>query len=139
MTQQTTPRSLAWVSFLFPVALISLDQLSKLVMRMFFPESVVCNAAGPWGISLAPSFLIIFSLVILMCLAIGQWRQKLVERGFVWLFAGGISNLIDRIFLGCVTDFIHIFSFPVFNLADIYLTLGVVFLVLFLWSGERNK
>jgi lipoprotein signal peptidase len=38
--------------------------------------------------------------------------------------SGAISNIIDRLYFGCVTDFIDLRFWPVFNLADIYITIG---------------
>lgn len=47
------------------------------------------------------------------------------------LMAGAFGNLIDRIRLGYVIDFISIGSFPVFNLADSFITVSIFLLVLF--------
>ena len=47
------------------------------------------------------------------------------------ILAGGFGNLIDRVVRGYVVDFINVFpslNFPIFNLADIYITLGWIFL-----------
>lgn len=45
------------------------------------------------------------------------------------LVAGSSGNLIDRFVRGSVTDFVHFPYWPAFNLADIYIVLGVIFLV----------
>lgn len=45
------------------------------------------------------------------------------------VLAGSFSNIIDRLRLGCVTDFIDLKFWPVFNLADIFIVLGTVFLL----------
>jgi len=50
---------------------------------------------------------------------------------------GAVGNLIDRIVHGYVTDFISIGSFPVFNVADASITVGVAILVLGMWLKDR--
>ena len=54
----------------------------------------------------------------------------------VLILSGGFGNLIDRVFFGYVIDFIHVFygiySFYVFNLADSFITLGVVIYLYYL-------
>jgi signal peptidase II len=53
--------------------------------------------------------------------------------------AGALGNLIDRLTLeGKVTDFISVWTFPVFNVADASITMGVVVLVLGVWWKERH-
>ena len=50
------------------------------------------------------------------------------------VIAGGIGNLIDRIYRGFVVDFIDInklFNFAIFNIADIYITIGILGLAIF--------
>ena len=136
MLRETTPQSLAWVSFLFSAALVILDQLSKFLMRTYFSENVICNTAGAWGIPLPVPLLIALSFGVLFLLVTWQLHERSISGSAVWLLAGGTGNLIDRMIQGCVTDFIRIFSFPVFNLADVYLTVGTLFLVLFIWRSE---
>lgn len=46
------------------------------------------------------------------------------------ILSGGSSNLIDRVFYGCVIDFIDLKFWPVFNLADIYITIGAIVLMI---------
>ncbi len=45
------------------------------------------------------------------------------------IFAGGFSNLLDRLIWGCVVDFIDLKIWPAFNLADAAITIGVVVLI----------
>ncbi len=53
--------------------------------------------------------------------------------------AGATGNLIDRLMLGKVTDFISVGGFPVFNIADASITLGVIILLLGVWLKERYE
>ncbi len=51
--------------------------------------------------------------------------------------AGAAGNLIDRLMFGKVTDFISVGTFPVFNIADSSITIGVLVLLLGVWIKER--
>lgn len=51
---------------------------------------------------------------------------------------GAIGNLIDRLTIGHVTDFISVGTFPVFNIADSSISVGCVVLLLGVWWQERN-
>lgn len=52
--------------------------------------------------------------------------------------AGAAGNLIDRLYRGYVTDFISVGRFPVFNVADSCITMGVVVLLIGMWIEERK-
>ena len=54
-------------------------------------------------------------------------------------FGGALGNLIDRLTIGWVTDYMSIWRFPVFNVADFCITMGVIVLLLGVWSQERSK
>lgn len=53
-------------------------------------------------------------------------------------FGGAVGNLIDRITEGYVTDFISVGMFPVFNIADASISIGVALLILAMWLKERQ-
>ena len=52
---------------------------------------------------------------------------------------GAVGNLIDRLMMGKVTDFISIWVFPVFNIADASISIGVAVLLLGVWLNEREE
>lgn len=52
---------------------------------------------------------------------------------------GALGNLIDRIIFGPVTDFISVLGFPVFNIADSSITIGVGLLIISLWLSEQEE
>jgi signal peptidase II len=51
---------------------------------------------------------------------------------------GAMGNLIDRLTRGYVTDFISVGTFPVFNVADSSISVGVAILILGMWIKERQ-
>jgi signal peptidase II len=54
-------------------------------------------------------------------------------------FGGALGNLTDRIARGQVTDFISVGKFPVFNVADACITIGVIILIVGVWWKERSE
>jgi signal peptidase II len=52
---------------------------------------------------------------------------------------GSLGNLLDRLTIGHVTDFISVGNFPVFNIADASITIGVGVMLLGLWLEERRE
>jgi signal peptidase II len=54
-------------------------------------------------------------------------------------FGGAIGNLIDRLTQGYVTDFVSLGTFPVFNVADASISIGVAILILGTWYKERQQ
>ena len=70
------------------------------------------------------SALIIFCIVFIIKEA--REGQRVIPALFTFVAAGGISNMIDRLTLGYVTDMISCGSFAVFNVADIGVTCGCV-------------
>jgi signal peptidase II len=55
------------------------------------------------------------------------------------LLGGAIGNLIDRFRQGYVTDFISVGKFPVLNIADASISVGVAILFIGMWLQERQK
>ena len=90
------------------------------------------------------ALLSVFSAVmILACLGFllfGKQRGKLLQCALTMVCAGGVGNLIDRIRLGYVTDYIEplFVDFAVFNFADILVTVGAFLLVLWLVLDSRK-
>lgn len=68
------------------------------------------------------------------------WSQnrtsKVEEWAAVFIISGAIGNLIDRVWFGQVTDFLSFWSFPIFNIADSLITVGVLLMI---WSEMFGK
>jgi signal peptidase II len=52
---------------------------------------------------------------------------------------GAVGNLIDRLTIGYVVDFVSVGQFPVFNVADSSITVGVAILLVGMWLQERQE
>ena len=85
------------------------------------------------------TFLIIgITLVLLWLMFISKGFEKL---GFAFVIGGSLGNITDRIFYSSVPDFIDLnykgFHWFVFNVADIFITIGIVILIFF--EFKKNK
>jgi signal peptidase II len=80
----------------------------------------------------APVLLVVGALAIaaLATVALRRRRLDLTTGALFLLLAGALGNYSDRLFRGYVVDFIHLPFWPVFNAADVYLTVGLGLLVL---------
>ena len=117
------------VTFCVVVALVVLfDQLSKYLM---FSNGTV--------------WLIVFSIIFLAALfVLNHFIKKpnlLYYISFSMIFGGAIGNLYDRIAFGYVRDFIKLdfMNFPIFNIADSFLCVGVVLFCIFLIFVEARS
>jgi signal peptidase II len=90
---------------------------------------------------------VIAGLVFLLLAGVAWYYFRLPAGGRFWamriplifIFAGGIANLIDRIYLGYVVDMLEFLfiDFAIFNLADVFITTGVFALFpVVIWLGK---
>ena len=150
------------VRLAFAALLVMLDQASKLaVLRLLEPYQTIpllpgfnltlafnrgasfsfLADAGGWqrwlfsGISLAAS------VIIVILLRRTPPADRLNGLGLSLVLSGAVGNLIDRLWLGHVVDFLDVYyrswHFPAFNIADSAISIGAALLVLGMWRQER--
>jgi signal peptidase II len=81
---------------------------------------------------------IIVSLAILYYFPQVSKQDRYLRLALGLQLGGAVGNLIDRLTQGYVTDFISVGSFPVFNVADSSITLGVAVLIIGMWIKEKK-
>lgn len=139
-------------TLLYLLFFIAIDQLSKYIIRTsggFY----TCNKGVAFGINInlfLLSFLLFILLFIMLFFLIRRndlkstvsnldknsvqvenYQAQLIKIfPLILILSGGISNLFDRLYFGCVIDFINLKFWPVFNLADIYITIGSIIIML---------
>lgn len=112
-----------------------------------FQFTLVHNTGGAWGVFSGSTLALgVFSLIISVVVAIVAIRYAkrsnwLLTLGGALVVAGGIGNAIDRFIQGYVVDFIELsfIDFPVFNIADIGVTCGVILIfvaAIFFWRVD---
>lgn len=101
--------------------------------RLFTPAF---NTGVGWSIPVPMPFVIGISSLICVGLVLMLHRLRIHRRWWVLLLAWALGNLIDRVNLGWVRDFIDFHYRPIFNLADVFVTIGVVLVV---WDEVFRK
>lgn len=132
------------------LAIVHLKDTSGIVLLPGIMElQYLENRGAAFGILQNQQWL--FILLFLVFLAVMGWtlhRLPPVRRFFplrltiLIILAGGIGNLIDRVFRGYVVDFFYfsLIDFPIFNVADIYVTVSVaVLFLLFLFYYQEEE
>ena len=147
---------------LFPIAasIVALDQWTKLLIRntlafgeiwapwvWLTPYARVVhwhNTGVAFGMFQNNNFLFAI-LVSIIALVIIIYYPQLTEGDWFLMIAlsmqlgGAVGNLIDRLTVGHVTDFISVGNFAVFNVADASVTVGVGIMILGLWVQENKQ
>ncbi len=146
---------------IYPViaaAVIALDQLTKYIVRSGMQPGDSIPVLGEWfrilyvrNTGTAFSMfegnkwitLVLTSILIVACLVFVIREARSGSRPLAilltFVIAGGVSNLIDRLTIGYVTDMISCGSFAVFNVADIAVTCGCALTILYLILEMRKE
>ena len=146
-----------WIS-LAAVALAALgaDQLTKAIVTNRLDLNDEVHIVGPFSIHHVTNSGIAFGLfasatgvVILLTGLAVAWmlyffarsgsRHPVLPVALGLVIGGSVSNLIDRVRLGHVTDFLDFTYWPAFNLADTFIVVGVAALLLALVASDRRS
>ena len=159
-------RIIVEIAFLSLFALlIALDQITKYhfsttmelgdrvaVFEDFFYFSYALNNGAAWsflsGVSWAQTFFKIITsiaLIVFICIYVYSVKKgyKWLKVSFIFIISGTVGNFIDRLFnSGCVIDFLSFvfgdYSFPIFNLADTFLVVGMIMFIINLLFIDEN-
>lgn len=160
MTKTLYKKKMVIIDIIVFTFLLLLDQVTKLLIKYyFFNENYILiqdvlgikfqkNTGGPWGILKEQSFLFVFvAAVILFCIIYvlikipDKKKYSALHVVLAGVSAGVCGNVADRLLHGYVIDFISIemISFPIFNFADIFVTVfSVVLIFLFVFKYKEN-
>ena len=136
------------------------DQISKIVISSYLllNESIVIiknffnitsnhNYGAAWGmLKNNTTILIIFSIIAIFIILryINCFKKNIRNNIAFSILLGGIAgNLADRVCLGYVRDFLDFkifgYDFPIFNLADTFIVIGVIMLIIAILKGEDKN
>lgn len=145
-----------WFSYIVGLLLLVIDQLVKSAVsnqialgtvKSFIPGVLsltnLRNDGAAWSILSGNQIffylITVVALVVLIYLLVTQRQHLLYQWGLTLMITGTLGNFIDRILLKYVVDMFQIdfFNFPIFNIADMCLTFGVIILFIAIIRDER--
>ena len=151
-----------WGIFTIATVIIALDQWTKWLVRTnipegqsWLPDSLLWlspyarivhwyNKGAAFGIFQEGS-MVFTVLAFIVSAAIIYYYPQVSKKDWPLRLAmsmqlgGAIGNLIDRLTIGHVTDFLSVGTFPVFNIADASISVGAAVLLLGVWLMERSE
>lgn len=152
-----------WPWFILSVVIILLDQASKYwamhALIPYQPEALIpminftlafntgaafsfLSGAGDWHRWLFTSFSTVMSIVLIVWIIRLPQKAHLQLIALSLILAGAVGNLVDRILLGYVVDFIDVYyahyHWPAFNLADSAICIGAFLLLLDMLIQDRR-
>jgi signal peptidase II len=138
------------------IAAIAADQLTKHIVASQLALDEQVKVIGPLSIHHVQNSGIAFGLfasatpvvIVLTAFAVGWMllffarsgsRHPVLPVALGLVIGGSVSNLVDRVRLGYVTDFLDLKFWPAFNLADSFIVVGVAILLLALVAADRRR
>ena len=121
---------------------------SVMIIKNFFNITYVRNTGAAFSIFSGNTFLVmVISFMIIMGIILyiskNKPGNKIEKISYSLILGGAIGNFIDRIIYGYVRDFIEIdifgWDYPIFNLADVFVVVGVILLVIATWRGRNDR
>ncbi len=124
--------------------LAKLKEIGNIDVLPFFKLTFVQNTGAAFGSFQNGNTALIF-VSILVLIALIKYRKDIFEMGqlasygWVFIIGGALGNLYDRIFIGYVVDYFNFIVWPVFNVADSFITIGAIMLALCILKDEYKK
>lgn len=128
----------------FVVTHIKLDTTVSFIPHVL-SLSNVRNDGAAWSILQGQQFLLFVITVAALAVMLVLLKKNRNDRLFAWaltlMIGGTLGNFLDRLRLGYVVDMftLDFMNFPIFNVADYALTVGVILLIIALFTGDDNE
>lgn len=150
-----------YLYYFFALVVIGIDQLTKwiVIQKMELYESIPIidhffyitshrNAGAAWGI-LQGQMMFFYIITIFVIIGLVYYMEKygkdhkLTAISLSLILGGAIGNFIDRLLRQEVVDFLDVmiftYDFPIFNVADSSLVIGVILIFIATMLEEKNK
>lgn len=148
------------ITIITSIILLCIDQISKLlvvnlltktnsiaIIKNFFYLTYINNDGAAFSILVGKRILLILIAVLVIVMLIRYIKKNNIQNklelvSISLIIGGSLGNLMDRVVRGYVIDFLDFkifnYNFPIFNLADTFIVIGVILLLLKELRKENN-
>jgi signal peptidase II len=131
-----------YIFAIIAIVVVIIDQFTKFLIRHFHPNwnlsilniQFIQNTGAGFGILQGRTlWLGILSLIVAILIIYNYKhisKEKWMQYAFAIFLGGTIGNMIDRLAIGYVTDFINLSFWPAFNIADACLSIAVIIIII---------
>ena len=134
------------IDLLSKILVLGIDKTPITIINNFFYINKIFNTGAAFSLFTGNNFiLIIIAIAVLIYIdrkVIDDIKSKISVISISMLIGGIIGNLFDRIVYGKVIDFLSFkfgtYSFPIFNLADTFICIGIFLLIVDFLRGDLN-
>ena len=147
-------------TIIISIILLCIDQISKLlvvnlltktnsitIIKNFFYLTYINNDGAAFSILVGKRIFLILIAVLVIVMLIRYIKKNNIQNklelvSLALIIGGSLGNLMDRVVRGYVIDFLDFkifnYNFPIFNLADTFIVIGVILLLLKELRKENN-
>ncbi|MEE1370715.1 MAG: signal peptidase II [Bacilli bacterium] len=147
-------------TIIISIILLCIDQISKLlvvnlltktdsitIIKNFFYLTYINNDGAAFSILVGKRIFLILIAVLVIVMLISYIKKNNIQNklelvSISLIIGGSLGNLMDRVIRGYVIDFLDFkifnYNFPIFNLADTFIVIGVILLLLKEIRKENN-
>lgn len=125
---------------------LMIEDESIKIIKNFFSLTYAKNEGVAFSLMDGYVPLIIISTILVLFMIFKYIKDNAISRsdiiGYSFVIGGAIGNLVDRVVYGYVVDFLDFnifgYNYPIFNLADTFIVIGVIILLVFGRSGSNE-
>ena len=127
---------------------LELEESVKIINKFLY-LTYVRNTGAAWSILSNNTYIVLGISLIIIIGIVWYIRKNKIDNKFEkvaysLILGGAIGNFVDRLIYGYVIDFIDIkifsYDYPIFNLADVFIVIGVILLIIYSWrNGNGNN
>ncbi|MFC1723595.1 signal peptidase II [Nanoarchaeota archaeon] len=138
------------------IAIVAVDRITKFYIEelLYISESIpvipnifsitrINNTGAAFGLMKGYNILFFIAALAVFVLFIMYYKEIVKDNYLMitasFILSGTIGNTLDRLYFGYVVDYLNLSFWPTFNLSDVFLTIGTIMLIWYMWGLKQPE